>query len=691
MMVREGERVLSYGDSAAGLLIKAQPYMNNLCQMLVTALKDRLLHELASPVIVSHIDRKTQFTLEAQLYRHVHLLFDPNISQRVHRARAHRLGCLQALIGIDLAWLLRTYEFVLRKVPESLDAWDDDVFARETLKKLLLGRLLVDLNAQIAGRFEMDRRQGEAIVRIDQLLTLSPSLDTFFLNALKILYGLPGVEAVVVGRPDGLGQIHYDFVIGEKFSTYLRAAQSIAGVPSIRCEEQAGQGPTGRAWATGQIQTIVSFAYDNSVALWRDAASAVGYVSAATAPLLDAEGRPQALVTLYHRLPGYFMSASRKSLLAHLQYTFGLALARFVRLHNGVGYHVGASYRALLEHGHLEMEYQPIIDLKTGGLREVEALARLRDQTGVLISPAQFLPHFGDRELLRLFILGLEQAVRTIKQWESVGIRTRVAINLPPTGLTDRAYIGGLREILKYSGVDPTRIILEVLETGEVRCDGGDVSILAELGTLGVGIAQDDLGSGYSSLTRLDNLPFDTVKIDQGLVRGAMGKPHKILHFVRHLTHLSHDLHLGVIVEGLESVGLVEAAAILGADAGQGYAIARPMGSDMLPSWVQSFRWAVDVARPSTAFGVYAAIILRRTQLLVLAPWPEMVRTLLRTPCNLSSYGQTLDSKHADLRQYCAIMSLGLHDERAYTDYEQVYRRMEGLLTERIIAEAQGR
>src|SRR6185312_16044334 len=99
-----------------------------------------------------------------------------------------------------------------------------------------------------------------------------------------------------------------------------------------------------------------------------------------------------------------------------------------------------------------------------------------------------------------------------------------------------------------------------------------------------------DLGAGYSSLIRLRQWPFDRVKIDQAIVLQATEDPVRTLRFMRRLVSLGHGLGLEVVVEGLETPGMIEAALILGADLGQGYALAWPMPEGMLLEWSSRFR-----------------------------------------------------------------------------------------------------
>ncbi|MDD5002123.1 MAG: EAL domain-containing protein, partial [Thiomonas arsenitoxydans] len=108
-------------------------------------------------------------------------------------------------------------------------------------------------------------------------------------------------------------------------------------------------------------------------------------------------------------------------------------------------------------------------------------------------------------------------------------------------------------------------------------------------------------------LLRLRTLPFDTVKIDQGLVRQipseAETEADGMIGFIGALVHMTQALGLKVVVEGLETPALVEVAAVLGADYGQGYALARPMAAADVPAWLQTFRWLTQASSPQTRLG----------------------------------------------------------------------------------------
>ncbi|WP_304042952.1 EAL domain-containing protein [Metallibacterium scheffleri] len=115
-------------------------------------------------------------------------------------------------------------------------------------------------------------------------------------------------------------------------------------------------------------------------------------------------------------------------------------------------------------------------------------------------------------------------------------------------------------------------------------------SATEQLRALGVRLALDDLGAGYSSLLRLNSLPFDMVKVDQGLVHGIVANNPRAVPLVTGLVDLARRLDLRITIEGLETQILLEYAQYLQADFGQGHAISPAMPPQHVPAWVRNWR-----------------------------------------------------------------------------------------------------
>jgi EAL domain-containing protein (putative c-di-GMP-specific phosphodiesterase class I) len=222
-----------------------------------------------------------------------------------------------------------------------------------------------------------------------------------------------------------------------------------------------------------------------------------------------------------------------------------------------------------------------------------------------LMGPGEFLKTFGSPELELLFEKSMDTALYWLKIWDEAGLdHLNVSINVPVSVLVLPLFADRLAERLERHQIAGGRIYLELLETQD---DAGSLEardhVVRELGSLGVKLVMDDLGSGYSSLTRLRTIPFHTVKIDQNLVKDAALDPERSVPFIRALIQMAHVLGQEVVVEGLQSLDLIEMAACLGAGRGQGYAIAHPMLAEDLLDWLQTWEWTLKVNEPQTPLG----------------------------------------------------------------------------------------
>ena len=172
----------------------------------------------------------------------------------------------------------------------------------------------------------------------------------------------------------------------------------------------------------------------------------------------------------------------------------------------------------------------------------------------------------------------------------------------PPGTLRDPSCPVWVEEALSRHGVAPKRLTLELLENGEIDAKTMDRAI-DRLVAIGVKLSMDDLGSGFSSLQRLVTLPFDSIKVDQGLLKRIRTAPLHTISMIGTIVRMGQDFERDVVVEGLEDRAMVEAAAILGAPYGQGYSLARPMPAPQVAQWLQDFRLPITPGEVTTALG----------------------------------------------------------------------------------------
>ena len=632
-------------------------------------------------------------TLQARQAMLLADLVAPDSAPRTLAEAARHSGRVHALLGLGFAAVVEAHGFYQRILSEYLRAAAGGAdgaggVAHAAMQSVLQGRLLRDLQGQAEAYAEIEEEFARATVRVWQTLAEAQNFTDLAGGVLGILGGLSGIVAGSLGRPDAGGVFRYEAVAGEALRDYFAGLEAGRSRPTtVHENDPTGLGASGRAWRSRRIQHTLSYATDPAIAPWREIASACGIRSAISIPILDAQGEPRALIDLYAAWPGYFTAPARGGFFAQLMSLLGLALAK-LQAGPVVPFAARANYRSLLEAGALEMVFQPVVDLATGRVLKIEALARLRQPSGQLLAPAAFLPAFGTEDLLRLFEAGLAQLLFRLNAWRAAGLDTRGSLNLPAQGLTDPRYLAVIEGSLARAGTPPMRLTLELLEHAELGEASRHDGALERLRRLGVHLAQDDLGAGYSSLQRLDRVRFDEVKIDHGLLRGVAEAPQRTLDLIRHLTRLVHDLGIAVVVEGLEDPGLIESAAVLGADAGQGFGIARPLAADAVVAWAANFRLRLDRARPATALGAYATHILWVMQCNALAPWPELLARFVVQPGGLGHYIASQGEAAQTLARLRAAMIGAAGNGIATPAFRSAEKRIRGLLGTRHRMEA---
>jgi EAL domain-containing protein (putative c-di-GMP-specific phosphodiesterase class I) len=603
----------------------------------------RRVLDLLTPIEFEHLKRR-QAT-------HLRRLLSDELSAPAHYAAALEVGRVHELISLGLPATLEAYHLYHEKIVEFLLASDLPAIQREQISAAAHQRVMLEIEAQSASHEQFNVDLGTTLVRFDQVLQEAHSLADLLRESLDVLAGLDGVAAVLFSRPGVDGTMHVEAYAGRAGEAYAQALeQRHAPMFETRGDVPAGVGPAGRALRTQQIQTSDAIERDPTMAPWHQATAELGLRSVAAVPLPDENGQPFVVLSLYSGWPGFFRSAQRKTAMLHIQQTLG----RSIRQHEQslvIPAQLRRHYRQCLDEGRVLMLYQPVVDLRSGRLDHVEALARMLDTAGHPIAPASFLPALEGTGLLQLFRVGLEQVCSDIRAWQRAGLDCPVSINLPTEGLTRDAYRDILFDALTRWQLAPGAVQLEMLETQDPLDLAKRDARLNEFRSAGVRVEQDDLGAGHSSLLRMDQLPFDGVKIDQGLVRKALSKPVRALRFIYHLTRLAHDFDVPVTVEGLEDEGLIEASLILGADRGQGYGIARPMPARELPHWCGSWSTSADLEKPRTALGALAGYVLWDQQLGALEEWPELREAFIAKRCRIRHYldRQGGDATLADL------------------------------------------
>jgi EAL domain-containing protein (putative c-di-GMP-specific phosphodiesterase class I) len=175
----------------------------------------------------------------------------------------------------------------------------------------------------------------------------------------------------------------------------------------------------------------------------------------------------------------------------------------------------------------------------------------------------------------------LDQALRQSREWEDQGLSLSIAVNLSARDLLNLDLPDEVVSLLSTWEVEPGRLELEVTETAILVDPMRARAVLTRLSELGVRLAIDDFGSGYTSLGYLKRLPVDVLKIDKSFVLG-MGADKQDAVIVRSAIELGHNLGLEVVAEGVESADTWSELGRLGCDLAQGYYLSTPVRADEL-------------------------------------------------------------------------------------------------------------
>jgi len=244
--------------------------------------------------------------------------------------------------------------------------------------------------------------------------------------------------------------------------------------------------------------------------------------------------------------------------------------------------------RHAIERFEFELYYQPAIHLNTGRVSTMEALVRWRQSDRGIVSPIEFIPLAEETGLI--VPIGhwvLHEACRQAALWqEQFGIEApTISVNLSARQLLHETIVADVAEALKAHDIPPHMITLEITETFAVEDAEANRSTLENLKSLGVRLAIDDFGSGYSSLGYLRQLPVDVLKIDRGFVKALGGARGDTL-IVSAITDLAHKLGMLVVAEGIEDLELLNRVRDLGCDVGQGYYFAKPLPAGLATTFI---------------------------------------------------------------------------------------------------------
>jgi diguanylate cyclase (GGDEF)-like protein/PAS domain S-box-containing protein len=241
---------------------------------------------------------------------------------------------------------------------------------------------------------------------------------------------------------------------------------------------------------------------------------------------------------------------------------------------------VETDLRHALDRDELRVYFQPVVDLDSGTVNELEALVRWERPGYGIVSPMAFIPIAEETGLI--VPIGqwvLEEACRWAQRWQpfsAVGKPLVVSVNLSARQFQHPELLTDIERALRETGLDPRHLKLEITESVVMQDAQATIDTLQALKALGIRVAIDDFGTGYSSLSYLKRLPVDTLKIDRSFVNG-LGLDTQDTAIVDSVVALARTLQLSVTGEGVETAAQARHLRQLGCDRGQGFLYARPL------------------------------------------------------------------------------------------------------------------
>lgn len=240
------------------------------------------------------------------------------------------------------------------------------------------------------------------------------------------------------------------------------------------------------------------------------------------------------------------------------------------------------------------LEYQPVVDIQSGGVKGFEALVRWPHPTRGVLMPGSFISLMEATGLIvPLGVWVIEEACRQLRNWEiACPERTHLlmSVNVSARQLRERGFAGVVTGLLDRWDVNPSSLVMEITESMLMTDDPATMQSILDLKRAGVQLAIDDFGTGYSSLGYIRRLPVDIIKIDQSFVSPSGGQTDVTI--IRAVVDLAAQIGAQVVAEGVETQDQLELVRESGCEFAQGFYFAKSMTADAATELLASARSA---------------------------------------------------------------------------------------------------
>jgi EAL domain-containing protein (putative c-di-GMP-specific phosphodiesterase class I)/GGDEF domain-containing protein len=245
--------------------------------------------------------------------------------------------------------------------------------------------------------------------------------------------------------------------------------------------------------------------------------------------------------------------------------------------------------QSAVQRGALEVYFQPKIEMTTRHVCGVEALVRWRMESGNFVAASDFIPLAETTGIIvPLTWLVFDRIVERVVDWDAIPRPFSMAVNVSPQLLSHAEFTPRVKALKDALDARKLGLTIELTEDSLVQSDESSLASIERLRKLGIDLAIDDFGKGYSSLTYLKQIPAAEIKIDKRFI-GTIAIDQTDRAIVKTVIALAHALGMRVVAEGVDSHEGMTAVAELNCEMAQGYFIGRPMRGDLVPDWIDHY------------------------------------------------------------------------------------------------------
>lgn len=247
-------------------------------------------------------------------------------------------------------------------------------------------------------------------------------------------------------------------------------------------------------------------------------------------------------------------------------------------------YNLAADMPEALRRNELYPAFQPRVNIAEQKVSGAELLLRWQHPLLGIVPPGEFIPVIEKTALIHpMTSWVIDAAFAQIALWQTA-FTGRLSINLSPRNFEEGTLVDELHAACERHNVDPTRLEVEITEGEWLRCNADVLDQLAAIRHMGIDVAIDDFGNGYSNFAYLQEIPANVLKLDMSLMQDLEHNPRNQL-IVRSIIELARQLGYRTVAEGIETAAAFRLVKAFGCDEAQGYFIAKPMGLAEFDAW----------------------------------------------------------------------------------------------------------